>query len=162
MLAELSEQNEIESLEDALDKAKALHEVGLSEASRTLFNRISQYCRQQQPEPAFAAYLMQEQQERSAMAHGPRELNNNAVRLYQHGNWQAALGAFEHAFRLLPRNAGIALNLLQSMLTAPTGAIDPVKRSRLQQACLRAIDQGKLNPEQQRRFEQLKQKQLAS
>jgi hypothetical protein len=48
------------------------------------------------------------------------------------------------------------------MLTAPTGAVDPVKRSRLQQACLRAIELGKLNPEQQRRFDQLKQKQLAS
>ena len=65
LLAELTEQNEIDSLEDALDKAKALHEVGLSDASRKLFNRISQYCRQQQPEPALAAYLMQEQQERS-------------------------------------------------------------------------------------------------
>jgi tetratricopeptide (TPR) repeat protein len=153
---------QITALEDALDRAKALHEVGLTQASKRWFEKIGEFCQQQPTDPYLQTYLQQEQQERAELTTAPRELNNIAVMHYQHGNWQAALGAFEHAFRLLPRNAGIALNLLQSMLTAPTGAIDPVKRSRLQQACLRAIDQGKLNPEQQRRFEQLKQKQLAS
>ncbi len=151
----------ITSLEDALDRAKALHEVGLTQASKRWFEKIGEFCRSQNADPYLQTYLLQEQQERAELTTAPRELNNIAVMHYQHGNWQAALGAFEHAFRLLPRNAGIALNLLQSMLTAPTGAMDPVKRSRLQQACLRAIELGKLNPEQQRRFDQLKQKQLA-
>jgi tetratricopeptide (TPR) repeat protein len=152
---------QITGLEDALDRAKALHEVGLTQASRRWFEKIGEFCQQQPTDPYLQTYLLQEQQERAGLTTAPRELNNVAVMHYQHGNWQAALTAFEHAFRLLPRNAGIALNLLQSMLTAPAGAIDPVKRSRLQQACLRAIDQGKLNPEQQRRFEQLKQKHLS-
>ncbi|WP_348729323.1 response regulator [Rheinheimera texasensis] len=151
----------ITSLEDALDRAKALHEVGLTQASKRWFEKIGEFCQSQNADPYLQTYLLQEQQERAELTTAPRELNNIAVMHYQHGNWQAALGAFEHAFRLLPRNAGIALNLLQSMLTAPTGAMDPVKRSRLQQACLRAIELGKLNPEQQRRFDQLKQKQLA-
>ena len=161
LLAELSEQNEIESLEDALDKAKALHEVGLSEASRTLFNRISQYCRQQQPEPAFAAYLMQEQQERSAMAHGPRELNNNAVRLYQHGNWQEAFSAFSLAWQVMPKNAGIALNLWQTLLTSPRPLCPAQQQQQLLQQCQLLIESSKLKAEQLQRYEQLKQKHLS-
>ena len=161
LLAELSEQNEIDSLEDALDKAKALHEVGLSDASRNLFNRISQYCRQQQPEPALAAYLMQEQQERSAMAHGPRELNNNAVRLYQHGNWQEAFSAFSLAWQVMPKNAGIALNLWQTLLTSPRPLCSALQRQQLLQQCQQLIESSKLKTDQLQRYEQLKQKHLS-
>lgn len=151
----------ITDLEAALDRAKALHEVGLTQASRRWFEKIAEFCHQHPTDPYLQTYLAQEQQERAELTTAPRELNNVAVMHYQHGNWQAALSAFEHAFRLLPRNAGIALNLLQSMLTAPVNALDPVKRSKLQHACLRAIENGKLNSEQQQRFAQLQQKHLA-
>lgn len=150
----------ISDLEAALDRAKALHEVGLTQASRRWFEKIAEFCDKQPTDPYLQTYLAQEQRERAELTTAPRELNNVAVMHYQHGNWQAALTAFEHAFRLLPRNAGIALNLLQSMLTAPVNAIDPVKRSKLQHACLRAIENGKLNTEQQQRFNQLQQKHL--
>jgi len=150
----------ITDLEAALDRAKALHEVGLTQASRRWFEKIAEFCDKQPTDPYLQTYLAQEQRERAELTTAPRELNNVAVMHYQHGNWQAALTAFEHAFRLLPRNAGIALNLLQSMFTAPVNAIDPVKRSKLQHACLRAIENGKLNTEQQQRFNQLQQKHL--
>ena len=161
LLAELSEQSEIESLEDALDKAKALHEVGLADASRNLFGRISQHCRQQQPEPAFAAYLVQEQQERSAMAHGPRELNNNAVRLYHHGNWQEAFAAFSLAWQVMPKNAGIALNLWQTLVTSPRPLCPPQQQQKLAEQCQHLIETTKLTTEQLKRYEQLKQKELS-
>lgn len=151
----------ITDLESALDRAKALHEVGLTQASKRWFEKIAESCRQQPPDAYLHTYLAQEQKERSELTTAPRELNNIAVMHYQHGNWQAAMSAFEHAFRLLPRNAGIALNLLQSLLTAPTGAINPVKQGQLKAACLRTIDNGKLNAEQQQRFHQLKQKHLS-
>ena len=150
----------ITDLEAALDRAKALHEVGLTQASRRWFEKIAEFCDKQPTDPYLQTYLAQEQRERAELTTAPRELNNVAVMHYQHGNWQAALTAFEHAFRLLPRNAGIALNLLQSMLTAPVNAMDPVKRSKLQHACLRTIENGKLNAEQQQRFNQLQQKHL--
>lgn len=151
----------ITDLESALDRAKALHEVGLTQASKRWFEKIAESCRQQPPDPYLQTYLAQEQQERAELTTAPRELNNIAVMHYQHGNWQAAMAAFEHAFRLLPRNAGIALNLLQSLLTAPAGALNPVKQGQLKAACLRTIDNGKLNSEQQQRFNQLKLKHLA-
>lgn len=160
LLAELSSDDDIHSLEDALDKAKALHEVGLTEASKTLFSRISSYCATQQPEPMLAQYLQQEQQERAAMAHGPRELNNNAVHLYQHGNWQEAFSAFMLAWQVMPKNAGIALNLWQTLLTSPRPLCPATQQQALLDQCQQLIENSKLKTEQLQRYQQLKQKYL--
>lgn len=160
LLAELSSDDDIHSLEDALDKAKALHEVGLTEASKTLFSRISSYCATQQPEPMLAQYLQQEQQERAAMAHGPRELNNNAVHLYQHGNWQEAFSAFMLAWQVMPKNAGIALNLWQTLLTSPRPLCPAAQQQALLDKCQQLIENSKLKTEQLQRYQQLKQKYL--
>ncbi|HSG53755.1 MAG TPA: response regulator [Rheinheimera sp.] len=161
LLQELSVEQDIDSLEDALDKAKALHEVGLADASRSLFARICQYCRKQQPEALFSAYLLQEQQERSAMAQGPRELNNNAVRLYQHGNWQEAFSAFALAWQVMPKNAGIALNLWQTLLTSPRPLCSSQQQAKLMSQCQQLIEKSKLSSEQAQRYQQLRQKYLA-
>ena len=161
LLAELEPATEFTSLEDALDKAKALHEVGLTDASRQLFIQISQHCRKTQAEPVFSAYLQQEQQERERMPQGPRELNNNAVHLYQHGNWQEAFSAFVMASQVMPKNAGIALNLLQTLLTAPRPLCSETQRLSLLQQCQQLISNSKLKTEQQERYLQLKQKYLS-
>jgi DNA-binding response OmpR family regulator len=149
---------ELDNNHIVIDNLEALHEVGLTQPSRNWFEQISHYCQQQHTDPYLKSYLQQESAERAELTTPPRELNNIAVMHFQHGNWQAALAAFEHAFRLLPRNPGIALNLLQSMLSAPEHHLAPVKRLHLTQACLRAIEKGKLNTEQTKRFEQLKLK----
>ncbi|MBZ9611890.1 response regulator [Rheinheimera maricola] len=161
MLAELETDTPFTSLEDALDKAKALHEVGLTDASRQLFQQIIQHCRLNQAEPVFSAYLQQEQQERERMPQGPRELNNNAVHLYQHGNWQEAFSAFVMAAQVMPRNAGIALNLLQTLLTAPRPLCADAQRDSLLQQCQQLINSSKLKTDQQERYLQLKQKYLS-
>jgi len=160
LLAELTEPSELPPLEDALDRAKALHEVGLADASKALFSRISQYCKQQQEEPVFLAYLAQEQQERAAMAQGPRELNNNAVHLYQHGNWKEAFSAFTLARQVMPKNAGIALNLWQTLLTSPRPLCNAQQQQQLLEQCQQLIENSKLTEQQQQRYQQLKQKHL--
>lgn len=151
----------IDNIEDALDKAKALHEVGLTQLSRDWFDRISVFCQQQHTDPYLKSYLLQEQQERAELTTAPRELNNIAVMHFQHGNWQAAQAAFAHAYRLLPKNTGIALNLLQSIVMTPQQGLGK-DQHKLIQSCLKTIEKGKLNPEQSRRFEQLKLKHLAA
>ncbi len=157
MLAALPAQElTLDTIEDALDTAKALHEVGLLQGSGDWFARISSFCQQHQTDPYLQSYLQQEQQERADLPTAPRELNNIAVMHFDHGNWQAALAAFRHAFRLLPKNAGIALNLLQCLLLMPSQQQPADVGPELIQQCLRSIEQGKLLPEQQRRFEQLK------
>lgn len=158
LLEELSKHTQIDSVEHALDKAKALHEVGLSEASNTLFQRIAEHCRQQQPDPAFSVYLSQEQQERAIMSHGPRELNNNAVHLYQHGNWQEAFSAFALAWQVMPKNTGIALNLWQTLLSAPRALCSAQQQQRLLSSCQQLLDNSQLSAEQLQRYQLLKQK----
>lgn len=149
---------QITGVEDALDRAKAFHEIGMTQVSKAWFDKITAHCEEQQTDAFLKSYLQQEKAERSELGVPPRELNNIAVMHYQHGNHQAALLAFQQAFKLLPKNPGIALNLLQSLLTATLGAIDPVQRKKLIKATLKTIQQGKLYPEQQRRFDQLKLK----
>ena len=95
------------------------------------------------------------------MAHGPRELNNNAVRLYQHGNWQEAFSAFSLAWQVMPKNAGIALNLWQTLLTSPRPLCSALQRQQLLQQCQQLIESSKLRTEQLQRYEQLKQKHLS-
>ncbi|MDP4529604.1 response regulator [Alkalimonas delamerensis] len=148
-----------DSIEDALDRAKALHEVGLSDAANKLFRQISQRCQREGSDPVFSAYLKQEQQERASMPYGARELNNNAVHLYQHGNWQEAFKAFELALRVMPKSAAIALNLLQTILSAPRRtAINESQQETLILRCLDIIERGKLNPDQVKRYQKLKEK----
>lgn len=159
LLRDLKNDQPITSLEDALDKAKALHELGLTDAAEQLFQQISDYCKQQQADPVLAAYLRQEQTERVQMKQGPRELNNNAVQLYQRGHWEQAFEAFNLAHKVMPKNAGIALNLLQTLLTSPRPLCGVQEKLRLQQQCEKVISAASLKPEQQRRYEQLKSKQ---
>lgn len=156
LLRDLKVDSPITSLEDALDKAKALHEVGLTEASQHLFEQISEYCIKQQADPMFSAFLTQEQTERKQMQQGPRELNNNAVQLYQRGHWEQAFAAFVLAHQVMPKNAGIALNLWQTLLTSPRQLCAASEKTQLLQQCLNVIEQANLKPEQKSRFEQLK------
>ncbi|MDP4534683.1 response regulator [Alkalimonas collagenimarina] len=148
-----------DSIEDALDRAKALHEVGLTEASNRLFRQISQRCQRESDDPIFSVYLEQEQKERASMPYGARELNNNAVHLFQHGNWQEAFKAFELALRVMPKSAAIALNLLQTILSAPRRhAINESQQETLILRCLDIIEQGKLNSDQLKRYQKLKER----
>jgi hypothetical protein len=92
---------------------------------------------------------------------GPREFNNNAVRLYERGQWQEALHAFIQAFKVMPGNAGIALNLLQSLNSAKS-KLPGQQSEQLQQQCISILSKAKLNQEQEKRWQQLQtQQQLA-
>jgi len=158
LLRDLDINSPINSLEDALDKAKALHEIGLTDASQQLFEQISQYCLQQNTDPIFNAYLQQEKAERKQMQQGPRELNNSAVQMYQRGHWEQAFNAFSLAHQVMPKNAGIALNLWQTIMTSPRTLCSAKEQKRLQLECQQIIENSPLKPEQQRRYDQLKLK----
>lgn len=141
--------------EDILDKAKALHEVGLLSSSRELFRQLTQDASQlKNVDPVFITYLKQEQQEREALPMGPREFNNNAVLMYEKGLWQQALNAFIQAFTIMPGNVGIALNLLQSLRS--TANIDPsIQTEQLRLQCEVILSKAKLSEEQEKRWQQL-------
>lgn len=148
-----------QSPEDLLDKAKALHEVGMLSSSRELLRQLNQDASTlKNADPVFLTYLRQEQQERETLPMGPREFNNNAVLLYEKGQWHQALDAFIQAFSIMPGNVGIALNLLQSLRS--TENIDPaIQTEQLRLQCEVMLSRAKLNEEQQKRWQQLQSQQ---
>lgn len=148
-----------QSAEDLLDKAKALHEVGMLSSSRELLRQLNQDASTlKNADPVFLTYLHQEQQERETLPMGPREFNNNAVLLYEKGQWHQALDAFIQAFSIMPGNVGIALNLLQSLRS--TENIDPaIQTEQLRLQCEVMLSRAKLNEEQQKRWQQLQSQQ---
>jgi DNA-binding response OmpR family regulator/uncharacterized protein YihD (DUF1040 family) len=155
LLLALEKSSAAQDAEDILDKAKALHEVGLLSSSRELLKQLTQdENKLKQADPVFITYLHQEQQERETLPMGPREFNNNAVLLYEKGQWHQALNAFIQAFKIMPGNAGIALNLLQSLRS--TENIDPsIQTEQLRLQCEVMLSKAKLNQEQQKRWQQL-------
>ncbi len=159
LLLELDQNTEHQGAEDILDKAKALHEVGLLTSSRELLRQLTQDAKKlKDVDPVFLAYLKQEQQERETLPMGPREFNNNAVLLYERGQWHQALDAFIQAFRIMPGNVGIALNLLQSLRS--TENIDPaIQTEQLRLQCEVMLSKAKLNEEQEKRWQQLQSQQ---
>ncbi|WP_091991970.1 response regulator [Pseudoalteromonas denitrificans] len=152
--------DQIRSIDDALDKAKALHELGFHYKASILFEKINAHClKYKLDDSTLIAYVSQERQERDEIKHGPRELNNNAVEQYQKGQFPKAIETFSQAFRVMPKNASIALNLLQSMINAAPGGES--LNSALIEKCKKAIEAEKLDTEQQQRFDKLKE-QLSS
>jgi DNA-binding response OmpR family regulator len=151
-----NDDDPIRSIDDALDKAKALHELGFHHKSGVLFDKINQHCLNYRVEDTtLLAYISQEKQERDEIKHGPRELNNNAVAQYQKGQFSKAIETFSQAFRVMPKNASIALNLLQSMLNASKSGES--LNSSLIDKCKKTIESEKLDDEQQQRFNKLKE-----
>ena len=159
LLLSLENTAEKQQAEDVLDKAKALHEVGLLSSSRELLRQLAQdEAQQTQSDPLFQIYLQQELQERERLPMGPREFNNNAVRLYEKGQLHQALDAFIQAFQIMPYNTGIALNLLQALQT--TENIDAsVQTEHLCLQCEVLLSNATLNDEQKKRWQQLQRPQ---
>lgn len=159
LLLALDKTSNVQGPEDILDKAKALHEVGLLSSSRQLFSQLTQNEHQlKNADPVFLTYVRQEQQERDTLPMGPREFNNNAVLLYERGQWQQALDAFIQAFSIMPGNVGIALNLLQSLRS--TDHINPaIQTEQLRLQCEVMLSKAKLNEAQQKRWQLLQSQQ---
>lgn len=154
LVAELEDDSDIDSIDDALDKAKLLHELGFNERADNLFKRINEHCEKYfHQDHTLLAYLKQEAQERADIKMGPRELNNSAVEFYQKGRYSDALHLFEQAFRIMPKNPNIALNLLQTLCESSLGMSS--NKSLIRQ-CVMVIEDNVLTTEQGARYAQIK------
>lgn len=148
----------IESIEDELDKAKAFHQLGFYEKSSHLFDRIEQYCVQtNRSSNGMTEYIQQERQERRDITQTPKDLNNTAVSYYSKGNWSEAYNAFYKAFQIMPKNASIALNLLQTICDSPNINIKSKDTAELVQQAVDTAIASTLDKEQSLRFEKLRQ-----
>lgn len=150
------DENQIRSIDGALDKAKAFHELGFHVKAQNLFNQIINHCERHPniSDPVYLRYIQQQQVERRDIKMGPKELNNHAVTQFNKGQLNAALEAFSQAFRIMPRNASIALNLLQCLFD------DNKKNGQsfnliTAKKCYTLLSTASLDAEQQQRFNKI-------
>lgn len=156
LVEQLEDQPIIRSVDDTLDKAKAFHELGMHHKANQLFAKLTEHCgKYQSDNAALNAYLKQEQQERDEIRYSPKELNNNAVHSYEKGKYEEALNYFTQAFRIMPKNPNIALNLLQVMLDTKHPSSQSLNKAMISR-CMDTINNAKLDAEQQARLDKLK------
>ncbi|QJR79787.1 response regulator [Alteromonas pelagimontana] len=161
LLGQLSSQRwESDGVEGLLDKAKAFHEVGLHEHALSILDVIEKRCIS---DPAindlFLHYIQQEKTEKAEILLSPKTLNSTAVEQYHQGDLSQALETFRHAFIIMPKNAAIALNLLQAtaiMLRDKKRSLEDVTVQRTIYHCVKAVEAGKLNLEQEKRYERIR------
>ena len=121
-----------------------------------LFNQIITHCERHPSvsDPVYVRYIQQQQTERRDIKMGPKELNNHAVSHFNKGQLNVALEAFTQAFRVMPKNASIALNLLQCLFdnNGQGQSFNLV----LAKKCYRLLSKHTLEDEQAARFEKIK------
>ncbi|MFT5674801.1 MAG: CheY-like chemotaxis protein [Paraglaciecola sp.] len=148
---------ENENIDALLDKAKAFHELGIHERSQAILEQIEARCKNNSEQgEIFLHYIHQEKQEKSLIKQSSKELNNSAVEFYQKGDIEKAMEVFAHAFTIMPKNAAIALNLLQAIATRASElglseATEPVLKK-----CIKTIENSTLNEEQEERYHKVR------
>nr|WP_232056566.1 response regulator [Pseudoalteromonas sp. A25] len=156
LIEQLDDEPTIRSVDAALDKAKAFHELGFQNKAQALFTQIIDHCKhhKQVSDPITMRYIEQQQKERNDITMGPKELNNHAVTQFKRGQLEVAMEAFTQAFRIMPKNTSIALNLLQCMLDH-TGKSGGTFNSALAKKCYKTLSTAPLDAEQHQRFAKL-------
>lgn len=146
----------IRSVDGALDKAKAFHELGFHQKAQTLFSQIISHCERHpnMSDTTYLRYIQQQQSERRDIKMGPKELNNHAVTQFNRGQLNTALEAFTQAFRVMPRNPSIALNLLQCLFDSTKqkgGTFNLV----IAKKCYALLSNSTLHPDQSQRLDKI-------
>jgi len=158
LIEQLDDDTHIRSIDGALDKAKAFHELGFQNKAQILFNKIISHCETHPnvSDPVYLRYIQQQQSERRDIKMGPKELNNHAVTQFNRGHLNTALEAFSQAFRIMPRNASIALNLLQCLFDSTKNNGQSLNLI-MAKKCYALLVATNLDSEQQQRFDKITQ-----
>ena len=146
------------STEALLDRAKALHEVGMKKESLAILDAISSRQDEENDElNLMATYLKQEKEEKEAITLSPKILNNTAVAQYKRGNLEQSYTTFAQAFRVMPKNPSIALNYLQAIVRARK-ANAPMLPDTLTaiRKCRETLESAALSEDQYSRYENVK------
>ncbi|WP_019675562.1 response regulator [Arsukibacterium perlucidum] len=141
------------SVEDNLDKVKALHELGRREEAVSLLDSIKrQISGTGLTNQVVGKYIEQEAAERTAVHFTPQQLNRMAVEFFKRGKYQAALNSLEQAFSLTPNNMNVALNILKVLaaLLNQEPLDDGCKA--LAKSVVQQLQHAELEPEQQEKF----------
>tara|TARA_R110000772_G_scaffold111154_6_gene214958 strand:+ start:1181 stop:2827 length:1647 start_codon:yes stop_codon:yes gene_type:complete len=109
-----SQVNSWHSIEDNLDKVKALHEVGQREQAVSILERMKEQIGDNRfTSQVMAEYIDQEHHERSEIHHSPKELAEMASVHYKNKRYAPAYKMLTQALQLAPKNPNIGLSLLK-------------------------------------------------
>ena len=146
------------SVEDNLDKVKALHELGRREDAVSLLDAIKrQISGSGLANQVISKYIQQEAAERSAVHFTPQQLNRMAVEFFKREKFHAALNSLEQAFSLTPRNMGVALNILKVLIAINKREPLDEGQQALAKRILQQLGVEPLSEEQQQRFVEYQQ-----
>ena len=135
----------------------AFHELGFITIKHNhCCNQIISHCERHPTvsDPVYLRYIQQQQSERRDTKIGPKELNNHAVTQFNRGQLNTALEAFTQAFRIMPRNSSIALNLLQCLFDN-TKQNGQSLNTMMAKKCYALLNTTALDNEQQQRFNKI-------
>jgi Tfp pilus assembly protein PilF len=122
-----------------------------------VLKKIQERCKNnEQQSILFTHYINQEVAEKSSIKLSSKDLNNSAVNDFQKGDIDNAMQVFTQALTLMPKNASIALNLMQVM-TSNAAKLDvtTIADPRLKK-CIKVIEMSKLNEAQQQRYQRIR------
>ena len=157
LINQLDDEPVVKSIDDALDRAKACHELGMQHKAQDLYAQIIKYCERHKEtsDPTTLHYIHQQKSEKQDISMGPKELNNHAVTQFNSGRIDVALEAFTQAFRIMPKNSNIALNLAQCLLDKNHQKENTINTSLLRK-CFSTLTHAELDNDQIERFVKLK------
>jgi CheY-like chemotaxis protein len=146
-----------EGIDALLDKAKIFHDVGLHERSQAVLEQIEERCKSNSKQSEiFLHYINQEKAEKSAIKFSSKDLNNTAVSYFQKGDLDNAMEVFTQAFTIMPKNASIALNLMQAISSKALKSGETTESEHVLKKCIKTIENSKLNEGQQERYHKIR------
>lgn len=141
------------SVEDNLDKVKALHELGRREDAVSLLDAIKrQISGSGLNNQVVTKYIEQEAAERTAVHFTPQQLNRMAVEFFKREKFHAALNSLEQAFSLTPNNMSVALNILKVLAAIAQREVLDDGHMALASRLLQQLAHETLDEEQQEKF----------
>lgn len=146
------------STEALLDRAKALHEIGMRTKSIEILDVIAKRQSEKNEKGGevdlLATYLTQERDERKTISLSPKTLNNTAVAQYKKGHLEQSYTTFAQAFRVMPKNPSIALNYLQAIIRSRKNNM-PLQPNAVKaiRKCRETLETATLSEEQRSRYD---------
>ncbi len=160
---QFSRNNATMTDEALLDKAKALHEIGLKNDATTLYKVlderaqviVNQIDEQLLEESLFAKLVSKESNEKEHIQLSSNELNKQGVRAFNNRDFGKAFEIFTQALALAPKNAPVALNLLHVISKLQMSSAISELSTQVTQ-CVNILEQKKLSAEQLKKYKKLR------
>lgn len=144
-------------LDDNLDKAKVLHEIGMREEAITLLHAVRQQISGNSlTSQVVQKYVEQETAERENIYFTPKQLNTMAVAFFKRRRMRPALNAIQQALTLTPNNVKLAMRLLKILIAIKRSDELAKDHDKLAQSTIASLQSSKLQGKANFLFQNMK------